>query len=68
MKNYKLRFLLLFISLLMFAGCATHKKNIYESPKKQTYLPYSDLARIAHLSLEHDGYIIGIEKRPRKGY
>ncbi len=66
MLNYKLHFILLLLSLLMFAGCATHNNNIYESPKKQTYLPYSDLARISHLSLKHDGYIIGIEKRPRK--
>ena len=65
MKNYKLRFLLSFISLLAFVGCETHKHNIYESNKKQTYLQYSDLARVSHLSLNNDGYIIGIEKRER---
>lgn len=65
MKYYKLCFML-FLSLFIFAGCATNKHNVYESSKKQTYLPYSDLARISHLSLEHDGYIIGIEKRPRE--
>ncbi len=57
--------LVLFLALILFAGCKTNKNNIYESSKKQTYLPYSDLARISHLSLEHDGYIIGIEKRTR---
>lgn len=65
MIYHKLCILLLFLPLLLFAGCETHKNNIYESPKKQTYMPYSDLARISHLSLEHDGYIIGIEKRAR---
>ena len=65
MINYKLRFLLLFLLLFLFAGCETHKNNIYESPKKQTYLQYSDLARVSHLSLTNDGYIIGIEKRGR---
>lgn len=41
-------------------------KNIYKNSKIQTYLPYSDLARISHLSLEYDGYLIGIEKRERE--
>lgn len=55
------------LSLLFFAGCANMQgRNIYEDNKMQTYLPYSDLARISHLSLNNDGYIIGIEKRERK--
>ncbi len=65
MVNLKLHLLLVFILLLLFAGCQAHKNNIYESPRKQTYLQYSDLARVSHLSLTNDGYIIGIEKRRR---
>lgn len=53
-------------SFLLFAGCAhVQNRNIYEDNKMQTYLPYSDLARISHLSLNNDGYIISIEKRER---
>lgn len=54
------------VSCLLFAGCAhVQNRNIYEDNKMQTYLPYCDLARISHLSLNNDGYIIGIEKRER---
>jgi len=53
------------LSLLFCAGCATENHNIYKNSKVQTYLSYSDLARISHLSLDNDGYIIGIEKRER---
>lgn len=52
--------------LLFYAGCTTENHNIYKNSKVQTYLPYSDLARISHLSLDNDGYIIGIEKRKRE--
>ncbi|OOP55290.1 MAG: hypothetical protein AYP45_15600 [Candidatus Brocadia carolinensis] len=53
-------------SFLLSVGCAhVQNRNIYEDNKMQTYLPYSDLARISHLSLNNDGYIIGIEKRER---
>jgi hypothetical protein len=63
MRKYNLGFVL--FSLLILAGCSANKmqtKNIYKNSKIQTYLPYSDLARISHLSLEYDGYLIGIEK------
>ena len=56
--NYKLRFLYLLLALLFFVGCARSKM--------QTYRSYNALARSVHLSLVHDGYIIGIEKRPRE--
>jgi len=65
MINDKLRFIVSLFLLFVFVGCETHKNNIYESNKKQTYLQYSDLARVSHLSLNNDGYIIGIEKRKR---
>lgn len=67
MNKHRMVFLLLSISII--AGCANNKtqtNNIYKDSKIQTYLPYSDLARISHLSLDNDGYIIGIEKRKRK--
>ncbi|HHT9159779.1 MAG TPA: alpha/beta hydrolase [Candidatus Brocadiaceae bacterium] len=60
-------FIVVLLSLLFFAGCASmQNNNIYEDKKIQTYLPYSDLARASHLSLNNDGYIIGIEKRERE--
>ena len=65
MVNLKLHLLLTLLFLFLSAGCQAHKNNIYESPKKQTYIQYSDLARVSHLSLANDGYIIGIEKRGR---
>ncbi len=54
------------LSGFYIAGCAAENHNIYKNSKVQTYLPYSDLARISHLSLDNDGYIIGIEKRKRE--
>ncbi|OQY97764.1 MAG: hypothetical protein B6D35_14110 [Candidatus Brocadia sp. UTAMX2] len=67
MRKYNLGFVL--FSILLLAGCSANKmqtNNIYENSKIQTYLPYSDLARISHLSLKNDGYLIGIEKRERE--
>ncbi len=54
-SKYNLFFIL--AMLLLLIGCA--------GSKMQTYRSYNALGRSVHLSLLHDGYIIGIEKRPR---
>jgi len=54
-RNY--RFMFLILILFIFSGCA--------GSRMQTYLPYNTLARYPHHLLQHDGYIIGIEKRVR---
>lgn len=62
-------FVSVLFSISIITGCTGNKmqtRNIYENTKIQTYLAYSDLARISHLSLKNDGYLIGIEKRERE--